>query len=95
MSKPIKQTREAIEKLKIDWRRDPEWNIEETEGFAAHKEELLIFRLQTEIANRESYEKRTAIQLQRLGLGNSETLLYYLQKLEERIERIENKFNIY
>jgi hypothetical protein len=30
MAKP---TREAIEKLKEEWRYDPIWDIEETEGF--------------------------------------------------------------
>lgn len=33
-----------IEKLKADWMRDGSWDIEDTEGFEEHREELLKFR---------------------------------------------------
>ena len=43
-------TREEIEKLKESWRRDPCWDIKDTEGFAEYREEL---RLYHEKCNRE------------------------------------------
>jgi hypothetical protein len=39
---------EQIEKLKESWKKDPCWDIEATEGFEDHVEELLSFRRQTE-----------------------------------------------
>ena len=41
-------TQEEIEKLKMNWLADPEWDIETTEGFEEHAEELLKFRKQAE-----------------------------------------------
>lgn len=40
------RTPEEIQKLKESWLRDPCWDIEDTEGFEDHKEELLAFRKQ-------------------------------------------------
>jgi hypothetical protein len=41
-------TREAIDKLKQDWKNDPIWDIEFTEGFEEHFNELLLFHKETE-----------------------------------------------
>ena len=38
-------TREDIERLKANWCGDPCWDIEHTEGFEAHEEELREYRL--------------------------------------------------
>ena len=40
--------RDVIEKLKENWMQDPGWDIEETEGFEEHLDELLNFRKQKE-----------------------------------------------
>lgn len=37
-------TPEEIEALKKNWMADPCWDIEDTEGFEAYKEDLLAFR---------------------------------------------------
>lgn len=37
-------TREEIEKLKENWLQDPCWDIEDTEGFEEHREELASYR---------------------------------------------------
>lgn len=39
-------TREQIEKLKENWLKDPDWDIEDREGFEEHREELLLFHQQ-------------------------------------------------
>ncbi len=49
------KTREEIEALKKDWLKDPCWDIEATEGFEAHHDELYIYRLEQEV---KSLEKR-------------------------------------
>jgi hypothetical protein len=38
------KSKEEIEKLKIDWHKDPCWDIETTEGFEEHQQELLEYR---------------------------------------------------
>lgn len=38
----------SIDELKRQWLSDPCWDIEESKGFEAQKQELYIFRLETE-----------------------------------------------
>jgi hypothetical protein len=42
------KTVEEIDALKLNWIKDPCWDIEETEGFEEHKDELLTFRQKIE-----------------------------------------------
>jgi hypothetical protein len=42
------KTIEEIDALKLNWIKDPCWDIEETEGFEDHREELLTFRQKIE-----------------------------------------------
>ena len=42
------RTQKEIQKLKENWKNDPIWVIEDTEGFEDHVEELLNFRKKTE-----------------------------------------------
>lgn len=49
------KTKEELDYLKLSWERDPNWDIEETEGFEEYRDELLAFRQQKE---REWKEKR-------------------------------------
>lgn len=46
-----------IDQLKANWRSDPCWDIEDTEGFEEHREELKVWRLQ-HLAQREAEAKR-------------------------------------
>jgi phage shock protein A len=50
------KTREEIEHLKNNWRADPCYEIEETEGFEEYRDELLEFRRKTE----EEWSQRAA-----------------------------------
>jgi hypothetical protein len=43
-----KRSPEEIEKLKENWKKDPCWDIEDTEGFEAHREELSAWRKEYE-----------------------------------------------
>lgn len=44
----MKKTNEEIQKLKDNWLIDPSWDIEKTDGFEDHFQELLTFRKETE-----------------------------------------------
>lgn len=45
----MSKSKEELDKLKKDWLEDPIWDIEDSSGFAEHHDELLIFRLRTEL----------------------------------------------
>lgn len=42
------KTVEEVDALKLNWIKDPCWDIEETEGFEEYREELLAFRQKIE-----------------------------------------------
>jgi len=60
------KTRAEVDELILSWREDPAWEIEETEGFEEHKDELLAVRLKCEAewkakAQREHAEARAKL----------------------------------
>lgn len=83
-------TREEVEKLKREWLQDAVWDIEDTEGFEEHKEELLAFRLETE-AEWESLEEEKRLnsieQARKLGV---EGLYNLYVKQQVQIENLTN-----
>lgn len=42
------KTREEVEELKRQWKKDPTWDIYETEGFEAYRDELVAYQTQME-----------------------------------------------
>ena len=52
------RTPEEIATLKRNWRNDPTWDIETTEGFEAHRTELYIWRLEYELQIERDNHKR-------------------------------------
>mgnify|MGYP000499881927 CR=1 FL=1 len=60
------KTRAEIDKLILDWREDPCWELEDTEGFEDHRTELLGVRMECEAkwkarAEREHAEARAKL----------------------------------
>ncbi len=51
------KSREEVEKLKRDWRRDPVWDIYDTEGFEDYRDELMEFQKQVEKEAEERHKK--------------------------------------
>lgn len=41
-------TQSEIDSLKRQWSADPSWDIEDTQGFEEHRQELYIYRLEVE-----------------------------------------------
>lgn len=62
----MKRSREEIDNLKLSWRSDPIWDIEDTEGFEAHREELLVFRLGIERAAAERQAREHEILVRKI-----------------------------
>jgi hypothetical protein len=64
------KTREEIERLKADWEADPCWDIEDTEGFEEHREELLAFADEKRAEWDARYRARIAALAVELGIPN-------------------------
>lgn len=56
----MQKTTEELDALKKNWINDPSWDIEETEGFEEHEEELLAFRKEQELEWQRKEEERIA-----------------------------------
>ncbi|GGB53221.1 hypothetical protein GCM10011607_12180 [Shewanella inventionis] len=95
------KTREEIEDLKRDWKNDPCWDIENTEGFEVHKNELKAYSDECELEWSKTAEKRKAREnkkleeeLERIGalgmLKMIKALKSRLNEAEERIYNLEN-----
>lgn len=85
------KTRREIEKLKVDWVFDPCWDIEDTEGFEEHREELLQFRKEMEIEwekQRKMRENKIDEEAEKLGVKGLYRKILQLQEELHRIERL-------
>lgn len=98
----ILKTPEEIQKLKDGWRHDPIWDIERTEGFEAHFEELKAYRLEVEKEKQERREKELLEKAEKLGIPGNIMLAKYIQKLEDnidhhiyRLDKLERRVNGY
>lgn len=62
-AEPVVRTEAEIDDLKFQWQRDPCWEIEYTEGFEAHYDELKAWRDEWESINRVSFEPLPELEL--------------------------------
>lgn len=60
-------TREEIEKLKESWLHDSCWDIEDSEGFEEHREELVAFHKEQDVKWEEKKQKREAERVKKIG----------------------------
>jgi len=78
--------REEIDRLKADWCADPCWDIEFTEGFEEHEDELLAHRLAMEATWK---KERQAEIIDKAGeLSCSLALAEYILHLEYELDKI-------
>lgn len=82
-------TKKEIDNLKSNWMNDPCWDIEDTEGFEQHHEELLAFRLEQEAIWQRQEQERITMRCQQLNC--SPEVLSYFEKLENNIRDLEAK----
>ena len=78
-----------VHELKRQWLADPCWDIEETEGFEEHREELLSFRMAAE--KRWEEQRLRRITQRAMDLRCSIELARYILELEERLAKLELK----
>lgn len=88
-----KKTREEVDALIGNWKNDPCWDIEDTEGFEEYYDELLELRLRHEKLNDEAWAEKVAREAERMGETNLALVEYIMNETEKvnamkaRIER--------
>ena len=81
------KSKQEIQELKRGWKNDPCWDIEETEGFEDHREELFHYRLEKE---REwNNDRLCKFQAKADELHCSFVLAEYILNLENRLDNLE------
>lgn len=93
-----KKTSEEIEALKASWMSDPIWDIENTEGFEDHRDELFAWRMKYEAEQKARQKERDDLRAEKimnvtgLGKADKETLLslWTWAEIESRVAQQEN-----
>lgn len=83
-----------IRELKADWKSDPCWDIEDTDGFEAHRAELAAYRKECEARwVEERRERRVATSIRyACSLETADYILsleYQLLTIEQRLAKLE------
>jgi len=84
------KTAEEIEALKLEWASDPCWDLEDTEGFEDHREDLLAYRRQRERAKWHEEMQQIKDKAEEIGCPENLKLAEYVMSLEKRLEELEN-----
>ncbi|NJO81638.1 MAG: hypothetical protein HC828_01960 [Blastochloris sp.] len=93
MTETIHRTEAEIEALKANWRNDPCWDLETTEGFEAHVDTLRAYRLQDEAAWKAANEARLAARAEELGIPGNIALVQHIERLEWQIEQLRQELS--
>jgi len=84
-------TREQVEQLKHDWRRDPCFDIETTDGFERYADELRVYREEYEREIEQVRRERLELKATTLGVPGNTALAEYVLGLEIRIQHLEER----
>ncbi len=85
------KTQAELKALKDNWLSDPCWDIEDTEGFEEHKEELLKFRKEKQEEWQAQRYNRLLLKSETLGLRGNLKLADCIEQLESRIKYLEER----
>lgn len=83
------RTRTEIMELIASWESDPCWDLEDTEGFEAHYEELKAHRLEAEAEWKAWHARKVAAFAAEIGIPDNLTLARYILSLKDRIVELE------
>lgn len=89
---PEVPTREQVEKLKSQWLDDPIWDLYDSEGFEAYRDELKAFQDKQELIWIMRNAEKARQTAERMGIPGNLTLSGYLEGLESRIRKIEERW---
>lgn len=83
---PAQRTPAEIADLKRQWLNDPSWDIEDTEGFEAHRDELLAWRLKDQAEQaRKALEREAARDIQTISAPLGAHRARETQQADDRI----------
>ena len=85
------KSRAEIEALKFSWKVDPSWDIEDTEGFEDHHDELLNYRNEIESLRERREMERLFGKASHLGVPGNIAIVQYIEGMEHRIMELESK----
>lgn len=88
-----RKTEEEIQALKRNWEGDPCWDLEGTEGFEAHREELQAHRLKMEKHWAEDREAKIMQIAETWGLPGNREFGLRIEALLNRVSALEEKAN--
>lgn len=85
------KTEKEIEDLKANWKNDPCWDIEDTDGFEEHHAELLEWRVEYE----KKWTDREAARIETLATlwKCSPELVKKIEMLEHHIETLKREID--
>ena len=83
------KTPEEVEDLKREWEGNPHWNLEDTDGFEDHKEELREFSKNKYAEWEAGRENRLTTKAK--SLGCSVALVQYIEALEYKVDHLVRK----
>lgn len=84
-------SRQQIENLKFNWRNDPCWDIEDTEGFESVRNELLAYRLEIEAEWQVRLDRRIESVAIAYDIKSNLKLAAIIMHLEDRIRDFERR----
>ena len=82
-----------VQKLKNSWRADPCWDIEDTEGFEDHREELLAYSQECHDKWEAEAQQELQEKANKLGIPDNTKLAGYLTWLEKRVSDLETELH--
>lgn len=82
-------TREDVEKLKREWKYDPCWDLEITEGFEEYREELKQYSEKIQQENQQRWEETRKEQAAKYGVEYNSPLHRVIETFEHRLDQIE------
>ena len=88
------KTKKQVDDLKANWCGDPCWDIEDTEGFEAHREDLLAFRKHMEEQWDVQFQAELRVYADTIGLSGNLRLAQHIRDLGERITELETMEHI-
>lgn len=89
-----KRSPKEVEDLKNQWRADPHWDIEDTEGFDAHRDELSAYRARCEAEWSRRNDERLDKKAKELGCPGNRSLAAYVLDLENDLARLSRRVEI-
>ncbi len=85
---PIARSPEELAKLKREWCADGCWDLEYTEGFEAHYDELLAFSNEYKAQVAAKTQVRLEKRAEQLGCPGNVKLVQYIEALEHCFDRL-------